>query len=277
MQTEQLFQFIRERHRVWEKRSAGLQKPWTDDPILRTYKFTNVYRELDRVTVWLTENWREPHFDDPDLWFAMVIARHFNHTIALEELGWPVPFNRDRVLSVMDGRRLRGETSFSAAYMIGTSGCKSSKTEYLCDRVFWPMWEQRNALRPKMGDTLNSYHIILGQLYGLASFLAAQVVADIKYVSPLREASDWWTFAASGPGSRRGLNRVLDRDVKSVWQEDDWRMSLATLRQELLPMFESENMPTPHAQDVQNCLCEYDKRERVRLGQGRPKQKYPGV
>lgn len=31
------------------------------------------------------------------------------------------------------------------------------------------------------------------------------------------------------------------------------------------------------AQDIQNCLCEFDKYERVRLGEGAPKQRYPGV
>ena len=36
-------------------------------------------------------------------------------------------------------------------------------------------------------------------------------------------------------------------------------------------------MPEPHAQDVQNMLCEYDKLQRVRLGEGRPKQLFPGA
>lgn len=30
------------------------------------------------------------------------------------------------------------------------------------------------------------------------------------------------------------------------------------------------------AQDLQNCLCEFDKYERVRMGQGRPRSRYPG-
>jgi hypothetical protein len=32
-----------------------------------------------------------------------------------------------------------------------------------------------------------------------------------------------------------------------------------------------------HAQDLQNCLCEFDKYERARLGEGTPKQIYKEV
>jgi hypothetical protein len=42
-------------------------------------------------------------------------------------------------------------------------------------------------------------------------------------------------------------------------------------------MFKKARMPQLHAQDLQNCLCEFDKYERVRLGEGRPKAKYNGV
>ena len=29
-----------------------------------------------------------------------------------------------------------------------------------------------------------------------------------------------------------------------------------------------------HAADLQNCLCEFDKMERVRLGEGKPKRRF---
>ena len=36
--------FASERHRVFERRVAGEPDPWTDDPILREFKFCNVFR-----------------------------------------------------------------------------------------------------------------------------------------------------------------------------------------------------------------------------------------
>jgi hypothetical protein len=136
---------------------------------------------------------------------------------------------------------------------------------------FNPLWNQREVLRPQPGDTLNSYHMTLGQLYGMGSFMAAQVVADLKYVEPLMSASDWWTFAASGPGSRRGLNRVLGLPKDNPWREDEWRLANERLRGWFNDRWEHEPL---HGQDLNNLECEFDKWERVRLGEGRPRAKY---
>lgn len=287
----ELFAFVRERHAVYERRARGLKKPWTDDAILRMFRFCNVYRELDTVTAWLRSRWFARL--DEDAWFASVVARHVNNVPTLEELPCPTvaplrwdasldggKTGRERFLEVTADRKRRGLRVFGAAYMISTNGNPApDKAAWLIENVFDRLWRQRETLRPRKGDTLTSYHVTLGQMYGLASFLTAQVIADVKYCdgSPLREASDWWTFAASGPGSRRGLNRVLRRPADASWREDDWRTALTRLREELLPMFVGVGMPVPHAQDVQNCLCEFDKYERFRLGEGRPKQRYPGV
>ena len=60
MQTEKVKEFynwINERHRIYLKRLYKETPPWTDDPILQSYKFTNPFRENDRVTVWMRQNW----------------------------------------------------------------------------------------------------------------------------------------------------------------------------------------------------------------------------
>ena len=54
---EGFFKFIQERHNIWHERFILKNKPpWTEDPILGTTKYTNVYRELDRNTVWFIIN-----------------------------------------------------------------------------------------------------------------------------------------------------------------------------------------------------------------------------
>jgi hypothetical protein len=98
--------------------------------------------------------------------------------------------------------------------------------------------------------------------------MAAQVIADIKPYGLLKTAADWFTFAASGPGSRRGLNRVLNRSVDSPWDEGAWRHELAGLHKAVLPYL--QDMPSLDAQNLQNCLCEFDKYDRARLGQASP-------
>jgi hypothetical protein len=109
-------------------------------------------------------------------------------------------------------------------------------------------------------------------LNGLASFMAAQVVADLKYARGPKKWADFHTFAASGPGSKRGLNRVLGRDKDAPMPEAEFRRVLAMLRLAVSARLASWEPIT--AQDIQNCLCEYDKYERARTGEGRPKQLY---
>ena len=278
MRTAELFEFVHERHQIALRRKAGLPKPWTTDPILQKYRFCHVYREWDAVTTWLRTEWREPHHDDPDLWFAFVVARCVNSPDTLAEVEFPVPWNRDAFLDVVGARKRRGQRIFNPAYMISTSGREAAdKATYLADYVFTPMWSQRQGLRPRVGDTLTAYHVLLGQLYGLASFLAAQVIADVKYVHPLSEAADHATFAASGPGSRRGLNRLMGYPVKEGWNEDNFRQTLLRVREELNPRVLDAGMPPLDAQDVQGSFCEIDKYWRAKTGEGRPKQLYPGA
>jgi hypothetical protein len=109
---------------------------------------------------------------------------------------------------------------------------------------------------------------------GLGSFMAAQIVADMKYVEPLRRANDWMTFAASGPGSKRGLNRVLGRPLQTSWDEHGWRVKLRELHEDIKPKLEGVGLGDLHAQDLQNCLCEFDKYLRAKLGEGHPKTRF---
>ena len=125
------------------------------------------------------------------------------------------------------------------------------------------------------GETLASYYSRLSEHHGMGGgFMPAQIVADLKYVEPLRSASDWATFAASGPGSRRGLNRVLGRPVDAKWSEGDWRRALGKLHEAIVPELERIGLSDLHAQDLQNCLCETDKYLRVKLGEGKPRRRF---
>jgi hypothetical protein len=268
-----LVAWVKERESIRKKKEAGLPLPWTDDVIFQQFRFCNAYREYDKVTRWISQNWREPNKGDPDLWFALAVARHLNLPETLRLLGYPVPWSEKKFLTLLRKRKSQGLTSYNAAYMIRASK-DSDKAGYLAEKVFKPLWKNRKALRPVVGDTLENFHQRLFSQFGLGSFMAAQIVADMKYVEPLKSASDWWEFAASGPGSRRGLNRLLGRDVKAHWREKDWREELAKFRVQIKPEFEEHGLAWCTASDAQNQMCETDKYLRVKLGEGRPKQRY---
>jgi hypothetical protein len=262
-----LARWIAEREAIRTLKDAGKPKPWTKDPIFLDNKFCNVHREDDKVTKWIAEHWRKPHKADPDLWFAMVIARLLNRPTSLEALGYPARWKPARFIRMVHNLKAKGEPAFGSAYMVSTNGKPMDKAEYLVNYVLNPLWVSRKAIRPREGDTLEAFYSRLMQYDGMGSFMAAQIVADVKYVKPLFNADDWWTFAASGPGSRRGLNRIEGRPVRQGWNEKEWRRCLVILRRDF---------PELHAQDLQNCLCEFDKYLRIKNGEGRMKCKYNG-
>jgi hypothetical protein len=136
---DRLFALIREREATYKRHEAG-HPPSTDAPFMRERGFWNYYRELDRTTRWINSNWRDPHRDDRNLWFAMVVARLVKRPDMLGEIGYPVPWDADHFLGVM-----------------ARKGHKE-KPAYQVRAIFDPLWRNRERLRPQAGDTLRVFH-----------------------------------------------------------------------------------------------------------------------
>jgi 5-hmdU DNA kinase-like protein len=275
---DRLLAYIYEREAVRRRRAKGKPPPFSDDPIMRAWRFTNVHREHDRGTQWLRENWRKPYADDPDLWFALTLARVSTNRIeTLEALGYPNPWDPDHYLDVAAEFQRRGEKWESAAYMIRADNRKvgriDNKPLFYAKCVLAPLWRDRRRLRPQVGDTLAEWHSLLGAYTGIGDgFYSAQVVADLKFVRPLRDAKDWWTFVVSGPGSRKGLNYALGRPADMPWRERDWRRELHRLHNEIEPDLKQMGIELC-AQGLQHNLCEIAKYEHIRLG-GKGKRRF---
>jgi hypothetical protein len=274
MDIDTVVYWIKERHSIYLKKEAGEPRPWTEDPILRSYRFCNPYRENDKVTKWIAENWRNPNSDDPDLWYNMVIARLFNNPEMLAALGYSPTMQT--VLSVAHERARQGLLVYNTAYLVSTNGVSMNKAQYLVERVLTPLWNVRGLVRPKEGDTLDAFAKRLLKFNGLAGFMTGQVIADTKYHGILAGASDWWSFALSGPGSRRGLNRIIGRDKDAPWKEHEWHRTALQVQQLVNSRITPLGLQPMHLQDIQNSFCEVDKYLRAKSGDGRPKQSYPG-
>jgi len=279
---DRLLTFMLERHGIYTRRFVEkLPPPWTDDPILHKFKFCNVYRELDKVTIWIREHIREPYAKHPHLWFMLCIARQINWPDTLQELivdkrsGWPTVtvWSWQRARDILRSRQVRGEKTYTGAYMLrgpiqGDPSGDQDKPIYTCLRVLQPVWVDRKQISSHMSNTLQEAHTALVSNHGWGAFLAAQVVADIKHTRYLKGASDWWDWAVLGPGSLRGLNRVLNRSIKQSFSDTEAIEYLKTFRDY---MQKNSDLPRFCLQDMQNALCEMDKYERVRLGEGRPR------
>jgi hypothetical protein len=258
-----------EREAIRLRKEAGQKPPLTTEPILAAGRFCNVYREYDRGSRWVADNIVQPHRDDPDLWFAIVAARCINEPDAIAEaLLYLLPFGAVRCREVLEARQARGDKCFrTEAYKPPTPPTKGASTiPFLIDEALAPMWRDRDRLRLQSGETLDQYSTRLEACYRVGPFLAAQIIADLKHVAPLNTAADWWTFARPGPGSERGLNRIRGRPVKASWSPTHWHRELMALHAELAPLLEAAGLAPLDLQNLQNCLCEFDKWERIRDG-----------
>lgn len=262
--------WIYERNRILEKKENNDPKPWSDDPIFQNYRFCNVKREDDFVTRWFARNWRHARYwNEPNFVPAIILGRTINWPQTLDRIGFPHHFDPVHMIDVMDRIQASGSKVFTGAYMItaGPAGVRKN---------VWVVGNAETYFRhpPKLDpDSIQkSWEAIMEAKYPcVGPFIAGQIIADLKQTDHLSQAVDWWDWAAVGPGSMRGLNRLHDRQIKQNIPQEQALKEMLKVRQELDICFEI------CLQDIQNCLCEFDKYMRVKLGQGKPRAGYRGV
>lgn len=251
-QYEMLVYWIKEREHIRELKEAGQPKPWTEDPVLRRYRFCNVHREDDKVTRWIAKYWRGPHAEHDTITRAMLLARMINWPETLNEIGYPHEWNKDKYAELIGNRMGRGEKTWTGAYMITAESDGTPKHVSVCKTVDACDWTW------KFDETCRSVWERLQDLPRIGSFMAAQVVADLKYTKVLRDAEDWAQFCAPGPGSMRGLNRLLGYPLGTEWGQEEFQACINSLQRQVHSIDEI----MLDAQDMQNCLCEFDKYSR---------------
>lgn len=121
---------------------------------------------------------------------------------------------------------------------------------------------------------VESAHAMIQRFPGWGAFLAYQAVVDMTFCDQLLgHAPDRQTWAAAGPGTLRGLNRLHGRPLIA-------HVSQAQAREEMRAIYQVATYETGVAMDfsdVPNILCETDKYLRVQHGEGKPRAKYvPG-
>jgi hypothetical protein len=121
--------------------------------------------------------------------------------------------------------------------------------------------------------TMRDVHQKLMQFDGWGPFMAYQAVVDMRFTPLLAGAVDIDTWAAAGPGTIRGLNRLHGRPT-------DFALPQSRAMEEIRTIFALTEEKTGVAidlSDVPNMLCETDKYLRVMLGEGKPRALYvPG-
>ncbi len=258
---DDLFFWVNERERIRLKQETGERRPWTQDPVLNTYRFCNVHREDDRVTKWIHSNWLRPNVHHHNLAFSMCVARMVNLPSTLEKLGFPYIWSPEHFIATIGQIKADKQKAWTSAYMItgGYSAGGESK-EVIIARV---LTQAHSNLKTTHGFIAKGDSLAVAAekilCPGIGSFLSAQVVADLKHTPLLKDAKDWNSWCSPGPGSTMGLNFLHGRQQLQSIHAEDFRKEVWEV-QELL----RHQGTVLDAQNTQNCLCEFSKYVRAK-------------
>lgn len=272
--------WIRERESIRLKKEAGEKKPWTNDPILQSYRFCNVRRMDDKVSQWLLKNWYEPYFNHKQMVVACVLARHFNQPSTLEAIGFPnfpglFPWSKYVEVSLRTIAKLqeRSQTTFNGAYIVRADGKFPNKADMVFNETcqqFVDHWLYVET------DYMEAAVNQLCEYRNIGSFMAGQIAADLRWAVK-GEWKDRNTWAAIGPGSKKGMNILHGRLASAPLNQDQFIVELREFRAAALKELPASIVNRMEMIDWQNCFCELSKYTKALTGNGRPKQLYAGV
>lgn len=264
--------WIKEREAIRIRRISNQPPPWTDDQLLREFRWCNVRRMDDRVSRWLL-NW---HRQYPEVGFreritAALAGRLINWPDTLVTMPYPAPYDEKKFTSALTARDTSGQKVFTGAYIInGALG--GPKILQVSQKILPVVWGERKKF-PTHPQTMKEMWALLNGKPGIGSFMAGQAVADLRHIHRELPWEDRHEWAPEGPGSLRGINRLLGRPLDSRMRPGEWldalRAAYAQARGRLPLTFRRLEL-----MDMQNCMCEYDKYRRLTLGEGTVRSRF---
>jgi len=278
----EFWRFIAERHEIFRRRVILRQPPpWTEDPILASVAFTNIYRELDRTTRVLMGS-IPPNATDHDVLFNVIKFRFFTWPPTYWAIGefrdwkeWPW-YGSKRVDRILVKRQEAGHQIFTGAFMVTSLGAQpgiGGKARLVVRRISWVRQHLDSLMVVFKATSMADAHSVLEAVPGFGGFMAYEVLTDLTYTGRVPYTRDQWVYV--GPGAIKGLRELVQPSVK-VTQKIG-----AELIQELRTFqhvgFSSAdvklNGPRLTLENVEQALCEFQKYQRAKSN-GHVKRRY---
>lgn len=261
--------FAYERQNIFWKKLNGESAPWTDDPILREYKFCNSYRVNDRVSQYLLKNviYNDKKYSDEDMIFRIILFKLFNKEstweLLLDSFGditlETFDFKKYSMVlekAISNGIKIYNDAYISCANKVFGYDRKHDNHLALLDKMF--NIDKLGFKIMKCSTMEEAFNIIKGYPL-IGNFMAYQLVTDINY----SDVVDWKEneFTVAGPGSLRGIKKCFI-DKGNMSNEDIIKYMYEHQEEEFkrlnLPFKMIGNRPLQLI-DCQNIFCELDK------------------
>lgn len=276
---KKFYWWINERHRIYMRKERGEDWPWTNDPIMQTYKFTNVFRELDAETVKFHERIDDLDLLQADKLYHMILFRAFNRAGTYDMLtrGKSTHHTPAKMKRILHRNADRGKKIFTGAYIITNAGRSDSKIDIMCDAL-GVQWRGRRKIYDEMmvDGTMRGCTKILTAYPMQGPFTAYEVICDMRYQKGMLDnAPDRKKWANLGPGARRGINRIVSGKKKpNVYRTTEEYIEFMVEMLKTSPKYRGKHVPPLEMREIEHSLCEFDKWLRVHNNEGRPRSLY---
>ena len=305
------FETMFERQEIWYKRNILKSPiPWTEDEILRDYKFTNVYRELDRSSQYIIKNILTNYEQSAeDVVFRTLTYRLFNIPDTFEHpksevcLQPYVGFNSTTLWSQVIDYRRRIDNPWHTAYMMNIVAIAQKPSNWneavsgkFKDYVYCVLVaESLHEAIPYIINSKSIQELIknLEKIKGVSSFMSHEFFLDLILIGK------YWKsqiihftendFTNVGPGASLGIKLIFPslepkeqihaieclRDLSELYLSKigDFKYIDFVGFKKLQPIYNiGKHNITLH--QIEFFLCEFSKYWKMLIGQGKQRSKF---
>ena len=271
-----------ERQAIFLRRLQGQPAPWTVDPILGSYRFTNAYRASDRVSQSLLQDViYSGSYECHDTVFRVLLFKIFNRTDTwlhlVDNVGQPTvgTFDPAAYTAALDRQFNSGSCLYSGAYIMPVPqfGHERKHANHLA--LLEKILTDGTIEAITRASSLRDLYKELLAIPSFGSFLAYQYAVDLNYSHHFE--FDEMEFVVAGPGALRGIEKCF-ADIRGLDPADVIRAMANSAEVYLAdsPVEFRDLWGRPlQLIDCQNLFCEVDKYARVahpEIDIGRPRR-----
>ncbi|MBN1961378.1 MAG: hypothetical protein JW841_10565 [Deltaproteobacteria bacterium] len=264
------WRFASQRQALFMQRVAGNPPPWTNDQVLASHRFTNVYRASDRVSQYLIRHviYNGLHSND-EVVFRILLFKIFNRIETwnvlednLGQLTWKT-FAFERYAKILDAVLADGQRIYSAAYIMPSPAFGDARKHRNHLKLLEFMMRDGVATKVNKAKALADVFNILVNYRSLGDFLAFQFTIDLNYSEVVNFSE--MDFVIAGPGARDGIRKCFI-DTAGLSEADIIRIMAEHAEYEFKRLnLKFQNLWGRPLQliDCQNLFCELSKYARV--------------
>lgn len=262
------WRFAIERMNVFYRKDSGAPYPWSQDEILKKNFFTNMYRELDKTTIWIHE-WLNPVKHDLSLlWLNILYARFCGKPETLMETGH-LDFDlskADKNIAIYEARPAGQKVT--SAYLFPIAGALSmgcpGRPQFFYQELPRRAKAMAEVLEANKDSSISELILKLIPLVGFgAKFHLTEALMDLGYIRP--DIVNEYKPLYCGPGAMP-IAKALNKKARV----EDVIYTLMKTQPKEFPRLEFKTGKVNlTACAIEQILCEHRKYTSLLNGEGR--------